>query len=238
MKIDMHVHSCYSDDANGSVEELIKAAVKNGLNGIAIVDHNSVKGGLKGFEIAKKMKGFVVIPGVEISSAEGHILALNIKENIPKKLSVEETIERITSLGGISVLPHPYRMLSGCMESITFPTLENFSLKKFSRLGEKNVGGFAGIEVFNSRSLGWENKKAEFLAEKLDIGKTGGSDAHSSNEVGYGVTEFSVNSFRIDDLIQEIGKKRTKGYGTPCPNKIILRQHFKSLLLWFRRGRV
>ena len=218
MKIDLHVHSCYSDDANGSVEELIKAAVKNGLNGIAIVDHNSVKGGLKGFEIAKKMKGFVVIPGVEISSAEGHILALNIKENIPKKLSVEETIERITSLGGISVLPHPYRILSG--------------------VGEKFMDGFAGIEVFNSRSLGWENKKAEFLAEKLDIGKTGGSDAHSSNEVGYGVTEFSVNSFRIDDLIQEIGKKRTKGYGTPCPNKIILRQHFKSLLLWFRRGRV
>ena len=218
MKIDLHVHSEYSDDANGSVEELIKAAVKNGLNGIAIVDHNSVKGGLKGFEIAKEMKGFVVIPGVEISSAEGHILALNIKENIPKKLSVEETIERITSLGSISVLPHPYRILSG--------------------VGEKFMDGFAGIEVFNSRSLGWENKKAEFLAEKLDIGKTGGSDAHSSNEVGYGVTEFSVNSFRIDDLIQEIGKKRTKGYGVLIPKKIVLRQHVKSLRLWFKRGRV
>ena len=218
MKIDLHVHSEYSDDANGSVEELIKAAVKNGLNGIAIVDHNSVKGGLKGFEIAKEMKDFVVIPGVEISSAEGHILALNIKENIPKKLSVEETIERITSLGSISVLPHPYRILSG--------------------VGEKFMDGFAGIEVFNSRSLGWENKKAGFLAEKLGIGKTGGSDAHSSNEVGYGITEFSVNSFRIDDLIQEIWKKRTVGYGILSPKRIILRQHVKSLFLWFRRGRV
>jgi len=218
MKIDLHVHSCYSDDANGSVEELIKAAVKNGLNGIAIVDHNSVKGGLKGFEIAKKMKGFVVIPGVEISSAEGHILALNIKENIPKKLSVEETIERITSLGGISVLPHPYRMLSGA--------------------GEKNVKGFSGVEVFNSKSPVWENKKAEKLAEKLGAGETGGSDAHSSNEIGYGITEFSVNSFRVDDLLQEIGKKRTKGYGVLIPKKIVLRQHVKSLRLWFKRGRV
>lgn len=218
MKIDLHVHSDYSDDANDSVEDLIKAAVKKGVNGIAIVDHNSVKGGLKGFEIAKEMKDFVVIPGAEISSVEGHILALNIKENIPKKLSVEETIERITSLGGIPVLPHPYRMLSG--------------------LGEKNVGGFAGIEVFNSRSLGWENKKAEFLAEKLDIGKTGGSDAHSSNEVGNSITEFSVNSFRIDDLLQEIGKKRTKGYGVLSPKNVVIRQHVKSLLLWFKRGRV
>lgn len=218
MKIDLHVHSEYSDDANGSVEELIKAAVKNGLNGIAIVDHNSVKGGLKGFEIAKEIKDFVVIPGVEISSAEGHILALNIKENIPKKLSAKETIERIISLGGTPVLPHPYRMLSG--------------------LGEKNVGGFAGIEVFNSRSLGWENKKAEFLAEKLDIGKTGGSDAHSSNEVGYGVTEFNMNSFNPDDLIQEIWKKRTKAYGILSPKKVLLRQHVKGLFLWFRRGKV
>lgn len=218
MKIDLHVHSCYSDDANGSVEEMIKAAVKKGLNGIAIADHNSIEGGLRGFGIAKKMKDFAVIPGVEISSANGHIIGLNVKENIPKKLTAEETVERINSLGGIPVLPHPYRMLSG--------------------VGEKNVKGFAGVEVFNSRSLQWENKKAEKLAEKLGAGETGGSDAHSSNEIGYGVTEFSVNSFRVDDLLQEIVKNRTKGYGTPCPNKIILRQHFKSLLLWFRRGRV
>jgi len=111
MKIDLHVHSDYSDDANDSVEELIKAAVKKGLNGIAIADHNNVKGGLKGFGIAKEMKDFVVIPGVEVSSAEGHILALNIREDIPKKLSVKETVEKIISLGGLPILPHPYRMI-------------------------------------------------------------------------------------------------------------------------------
>lgn len=218
MKIDLHVHSDYSDDANDSVEELIKAAVKKGLNGIAIADHNNVKGGLKGFGIAKEMKDFVVIPSTEISSAEGHILALNIREDIPKKLSVKETVEKIISLGGIPILPHPYRMISG--------------------LGEKTVEGFTGVEVFNSRSIKWENKKAESLAEKIGIGKTGGSDAHSSNEVGYGITEFNVNSFRIDDLVQEIEKKRTKGYGILSPKKIIIRQHVKSLGLWFKRGRV
>lgn len=218
MKIDLHVHSDYSDDANDSVEELIKAAVKKGLNGIAIADHNNVKGGLKGFGIAKEMKDFVVIPGTEISSAEGHILALNIREDIPKKLSVKETVEKIISLGGIPILPHPYRMISG--------------------LGEKTVEGFTGVEVFNSKSSVRENKKAEELAEKLDAGKTGGSDAHSANEVGYGITEFNINSFRIDDILQEIEKKRTKGYGVLTPKKIVLRQHIKSLRLWLRRGRV
>ncbi|MDI6916443.1 MAG: PHP-associated domain-containing protein [Thermoplasmatales archaeon] len=216
MKIDLHVHSCYSDDADGSVKELIKAAVKKGLNGIAIADHNSVEGGLKGFGIAKEMKDFAVIPGVEVSSANGHIIGLNVKENIPKKLTAEETVERINSLGGMPVLPHPYRMLSG--------------------IGEKNVKGFAGVEVFNSRSPVRENKKAEKLAKKMGIGETGGSDAHSSNEVGYGITEFSVNSFRIDDLLQEIVKKRTKGYGVLTPKKIALMHHVKSLRLWFKRG--
>ncbi len=191
---------------------------KKGLDGIAIVDHNNVAGGLKGFEIAKEMKDFVVIPGIEISSAEGHILALNVKENIPKKLSVEETVEKIINLGGIPILPHPYRIISG--------------------LGEKNAGKFTGIEVFNSRSMEWENKKAESLAKKLDIGKTGGSDAHSANEVGYGITEFNLNSFRIDDLLQEIEKKRTKGYGILSPKNVIIRQHVKSLRLWVKRGRV
>ena len=218
MKIDLHVHSSYSDDASDSPEKIIKYAKKKGIHGVAITDHNNVKGGLKGLEIAKKMKDFVVIPGTEISSAEGHILALNVKENIPKKLSVEETVESIISLGGIPVLPHPYRMISG--------------------IGEKFVNRFSGVEVFNSRSMGWENKKAESLAEKLDIGKTGGSDAHSANEVGYGITEFNVNSFRIDDLLQEIEKKRTSAHGILSPKKIVLRQHVKSLLLWFKRGRV
>ena len=218
MKIDLHVHSCYSDDANNSVEELIKTAVKKGLDGIAITDHNSTEGGLKGFGIAKKMKDFAVIPGIEISSADGHIIGLNVKENIPKKLTAEETVERINSFGGIPVLPHPYRMLSG--------------------LGEKNIKGFSGVEVFNSKSPVWENKKAEKLAEKMGAGETGGSDAHSLNEIGYGVTEFNVNSFRIDDLLQEIGKKRTKGYGVLTPKKIVLRGHVKSLRLWFKRGRV
>jgi hypothetical protein len=218
MKIDLHVHSDYSDDAVDSPKKIIKYAKKKGLNGVAIVDHNNVAGGLKGFVIAKKMKDFVVIPGIEISSAEGHILALNVKENIPKKLSVEETLKKIINLGGVPILPHPYRMISGC--------------------GEKDAEKFTGIEVFNSRSIGWENKKSESLAEKLDIGKTGGSDAHSANELGYGITEFNINSFRIDDLIQEIEKKRTKGYGILSPKKVLLRQHIKSLLLWFKRGRV
>jgi predicted metal-dependent phosphoesterase TrpH len=218
MKIDLHVHSDYSDDAVDSPKKIIKYAKKKGLNGVAIVDHNNVAGGLKGFVIAKKMKDFVVIPGIEISSAEGHVLALNVKENIPKKLSVEETLKKIINLGGVPILPHPYRMLSGC--------------------GEKDAEKFTGIEVFNSRSIGWENKKSESLAEKLDIGKTGGSDAHSANELGYGITEFNINSFRIDDLIQEIEKKRTKGYGILSPKKVLLRQHIKSLLLWFKRGRV
>jgi len=37
-------------------------------------------------------KGFLVIPGVEISTLDGHLIALNISENVEKKKTIEETV--------------------------------------------------------------------------------------------------------------------------------------------------
>jgi len=88
IKIDLHIHSKYSEDAAGSPEEIMKYVKKKGLHGMAITDHNSIKGGGK----AKKLSNinFIVIPGVEISTTQGHLIGLNVKKDIPKNRSVSE----------------------------------------------------------------------------------------------------------------------------------------------------
>ena len=75
LKLDLHIHSMHSEDANGSPKEIKKLLIKKGLQGMAITDHNAINGG----RIAQKesTKDFIVIPGVEISTTDGHLLAYN-----------------------------------------------------------------------------------------------------------------------------------------------------------------
>jgi predicted metal-dependent phosphoesterase TrpH len=172
MLIDCHCHTIYSKhffwgfDALNTPEEMIKAAIKKGLNGLAITDHNNVKGSLIAKKIAKKYKNFIIITGSEIKTKSGEIIGLGIKENVPMSLSLDETIEKIHDLGGIVIAPHPFG---------------KYLFRKC--VGYKAVKADA-VEVFNSTLTNFANKKALILSEKFKLGKTAGSDAHSTREVG------------------------------------------------------
>ena len=98
MRIDLHNHTVYSKhwfwgiDALNTPEEMIKAAIKRGLDGIAITDHNYVKSSLKAKQQARRIdKDFLVVTGTEIRSEAGDVLALGVKEDVEPGLSVEET---------------------------------------------------------------------------------------------------------------------------------------------------
>lgn len=218
MKLDIHIHSSYSSDGSVSPKEILKYAKKKKLNGIAITDHNVIQGSLKLWKENKNMKDFVIIPGVEVSSSEGHILALGIKEPIPRGLTPKETIQKIIEFGGVAIASHPYRFWSG--------------------MGEENVrkSQFKVIEVMNSRSLKKENVKAMKLAEELDCGKTGGSDCHSLKHLGNAYTEFDNPCFDMDDILEDILKGRTKGEGTHRRRTETPRYAVGCVYLWLKRG--
>ena len=91
LKLDLHIHSEYSEDGIGSPRDIIKNLKKRGLHGMAITDHNTLEGSLKALKVAPK--DFIIIPGVEISTLDGHMIALDVKENIQRGISIEETVE-------------------------------------------------------------------------------------------------------------------------------------------------
>jgi predicted metal-dependent phosphoesterase TrpH len=195
MKIDCHCHTIYSKhwfwgyDSINTPEEMIKAAIKKGLDGLAITDHNTVKGGLVGKKIAKRFKNFIVIIGSEIRTKEGEVIGLGIKGNVPMNLSLEETIEKIHDLGGIAVIPHPFG---------------KYFLKRY---GIKNPLNTDAIEVFNSTVRKNANKRALQLANKFKKAKTAGSDAHSIKSVGD--AGIICDSNPIEDIL----KRRVKIFG-------------------------
>jgi predicted metal-dependent phosphoesterase TrpH len=186
-KFDLHVHTNCSDGIN-SPEEVLRYAKSIGLDGIAITDHDTVKGSKRVRKLAKEL-GIILIPGVEITTPYGDILALGVDEVFSG--SPSEIIEKIRKAGGVSILAHPYG---------------GFWRKSFAEM--KTVKEFDAIEVFNAvtnDNFGIEaNIKAMELAKKLKKPGTAGSDAHTLDMVGTAVTKAK------GDIIEAIKKGTAK----------------------------
>ncbi len=190
-KYDLHVHTRYSRCSLLDPSKILGIAKKRGLDGIAITDHNEIKGALEVKKLNKD-KDFEVIIGEEVSTPQGEVLALYLKKKIPPG-QIDKVLKEIKKQGGISIIAHPF--------SWSPIARQNFD----RRCGAKPDA----IEVFNARSImPFENRRARKLAETMGIAMTGSSDAHFSFEIGEGMTIFE------GDLRKAIRSKKTGAYGT------------------------
>jgi len=223
MKFDPHIHSIYSGDARSKPIDIIKQAMKLGLDAIAISDHDSVEGSKIAIEIAKKMDDFLVIPSIEISSTNGHILGLGVENIIPKDLSPEETIEKIHEEGGIAIITHPF---SSYREGLFFKDkgsmAEIINSKRFS---------IEGVEVLNARYVfGYSNFKANKLANNYNLAKIGASDSHFIGSIGNCYTEINDidSEATVDDIIEAIRNRKTIARGKRTPISLIAKEVFNK----------
>jgi len=198
-KVDMHLHSCFSNDGMGTPQDLIKSLKKRGIQGMALTDHNTISGYRTVQQVVPN--DFLIIPSVEISTADGHLLAINVTETIQAGLSVEETVERIIDAGGEPIVPHLFRLLSGIKKD------------KLKRIQTK----ISAIEVFNGCSVPNTNLKTAKVAHALSLGGTGGSDSHDPFYAGYAYTVVDSTDLCIDTVLSEIKKKKTWGEGVTMP---------------------
>jgi predicted metal-dependent phosphoesterase TrpH len=195
---DLHVHTNYSKDGESSVEEILKQAEAAGLDAIAITDHDSVDGAKKALTCITSV---LVIPGIEVSTKQGHLLILGVTELVPAGLDVIVTVEIARRMGALAILPHPYHVW-------------RHGVARRKKAGMDVVDA---VEVFNSRYIvGSANMKAARIAKRLGKPCVGGSDAHNARFVGFGKTyvEADKNVPAILDAIRA-GKVSCGGKKTP-----------------------
>jgi predicted metal-dependent phosphoesterase TrpH len=173
MKVDLHVHTCYSRDSLNSLETIVVTCQRRGLDKVAITDHNTIAGALALQEVAPEL----VIVGEEIKTPAGELIAYFLEEKIPKGLSPQETIARIRAQGGVVGVPHPLDRLR--REAMRWANLM------------KIIDQVDALEAFNARTtFPADNRRAEELARQRGLLVTAGSDAHAACEIGQAYMEM------------------------------------------------
>lgn len=180
---DLHMHTIYSYDGTATVPAVLRRAHEIGLDVIAITDHDEIGGALEAVKLASHY-GVEVIPGIEITTADGDLLALFVTEKVKAGLSLTETILKVRELGGICIAPHP---MAGGMG---MKSLSAVSIVKALR-NKEAADTLIGIEAYNGTAIDRvSNHYATLLATRLKISQTGSSDAHVLEAIGLGATEF------------------------------------------------
>jgi predicted metal-dependent phosphoesterase TrpH len=179
---DLHIHTTYSWDGTGTVSGILKqAAYHTMLDVIAVTDHNEIQGALEARELASSY-GIEVIVGEEVSTRDGHLLALFIDQHIPARMPLEETVHQVGLQGGLCIAPHPTSPgKSGIGYERLRIALEDQDLRRV----------LVAVEVYNGGPLsGRSNLSARKLPELLDIGEVANSDAHLVWTIGHVSTAF------------------------------------------------
>jgi predicted metal-dependent phosphoesterase TrpH len=191
LKLDLHVHTDKSSDGHTRLDELVPNIRRAGLDGLAITDHNILS--------TDTIEEALIIPGIEISSRDGHIIGLGIRSSVPRGVSADETIREIRNLGGVSIIVHPYDLFRSAIKPDTLTTMPD------------------AIEVVNSgsifHSMTW--KRARAFAQKHHLPMTGGSDSHIPETIGNAFTTIEAESQTVTSVLDAIKKGATTAQGRP-----------------------
>ncbi len=204
VRIDPHVHSEQSFDGKEPVELIMEQAADIGLDSVVITDHDEIQASVEAAELAEEYD-LIGVPGIEVSTKAGHLLAIGVEEKIPKNQSLDKTVEKVRELGGAAVIPHPFQR-----------TRHGIKKKKINKLD--------AIETYNSWIFtGYRNRRAKKFAEKRNIPGIASSDAHSIKSIGRAYTEIvfenedSKKNIESQDIVDAIKEGSTQVYGRRAP---------------------
>jgi len=198
LRVDLHVHTCWSPDARTTPSDLVERAAEVGLDRGAVTDHGEIEGALRAHALDRRR----IIVGEEIRCrGRTEIIGLFLSERIPDGLPLEEAVARVRDQGGVVYAPHPWAYLVAP-----------------GRHARRSIPAADIVEVFNSRAFwGWWNRKAATSARRQGRAEAASTDAHFPHELGRAWTEvpaFEGPSGLVEAL--RAGRPVARATGSPA----------------------
>ncbi len=205
---------------------MVNIALKKGLNGFAITDHET----LKAYKIVKKkaaLKNLIVIPGMEIETHIGEVIGLFIEDAIDiKDNNFFNIVEKIRDQNGLVIIPHPFDFLRP--NHLKLNLISDNIIKKY----------IDGMEIINSRIIFKKSvNKAKKFSQKYELFETGGSDAHTIKEIGNGYTFINeLHDLSHESIYNCLKSKKSSSQGklsSPLVHVITVFNKFKKGMYFF-----
>lgn len=233
-KADLHLHTALGDGM-ASLSELLEFVEHHtDLDLIAVTDHDQLESSLQARELHAKRGAyhFEMVAGTEVTTLEGHLLAIGIEQAIPSFRSLSATIDAVHRQGGMCLVPHP---LSWLTRSIGRHGMERVLSRKADGLW------FDGIELTNQTPAARivATRAQQLNTESFRLPVAGGSDAHYLKITGTSYTVFPGQGFADLQVALAAGVTSAECRPTPSVAELgygqILRQSWRGLWATPRR---
>lgn len=181
---DLHIHTVHSDGTATVPHILHHVAANTDLKVIAVTDHDTIAGAREAQRLARDF-GVEVIMGEEVSTQEGHLLALFIDTWLPPGRPAAHTIAAVHAQGGLCIAAHPF--------DHGIPSMGVAGLRDHCAGQRRGAWPLDALEGFNA-GIFWPRRRSNALARQvaaeLALPVVGGSDSHSLPTIGRGFTTF------------------------------------------------
>lgn len=201
---DVHMHSTFSDGIGTIAQILHHVEYNTNLDVIALTDHDVIEGALRMRDLWEKAHyRFDFIVGEEISTKEGHMLALFIEKRVQPGLSLERSIDLVHEQGGLAIIAHPLNPIF--RHSCQREALDRIYVARDVWLD--------GIETWNASFCGIGGNSMAMSVNRAVYGwpEVGNSDAHTLGAIGRGRTWFEGSNARDLREALEAGLTTTSG---------------------------
>ena len=180
---DLHIHTALGDGMAGIPELLAYVEEHTDLDVIAVTEHDDLRAAREAREAwARGRYRFEVILGEEVTTTEGHLLALFIEETVASLRPLAPTLAEVHRQGGLCVIPHPMSWLT-----------RSVGQRAIERMLREDADGvsFDAMERSASPAARVTATKAHRLNhDRYHLAEVGGSDAHFLQAIGTSHTVF------------------------------------------------
>jgi predicted metal-dependent phosphoesterase TrpH len=182
-RADLHIHTLASDGTDGIEAILSHVMANTDLDVLGITDHERIDAAIAARALVRaRGLGVEIVVGEEVTTRDGHLLALFVEERLRPFRSMRTTIGEIHEQGGIAIPAHPLFPYPLCAQGWT--------LRGLLAAGDPRVRPDA-LEAFNPTTFGrLVHGRVGAFAAAHGVATVGNSDAHEAAAIGTGYTTF------------------------------------------------